>query len=185
MKNLYTCKYPKIIQSVFYLLKYRDRQQICERDTNKLSWKKAKLQLNDDLFQKLGEYWPIGPKDETYKDYEKFKWIQDAVKGVSQEEVDDYSIALGKLNQWLLLAMETRNEDVRARRQAKKNCNDQRLAAIEREKERVAKRTEAMEAKKQEFNDKVNQDIEDRKAAGSDVDPDEYKPEFDTEEFIQ
>ena len=48
---------------------------MCERDTNKLLWKKAKLNINDDFFNKLGEYWPVGPKEDAYKEYEKFAFL--------------------------------------------------------------------------------------------------------------
>ena len=34
-------KMPRVFQTVFYLLKY-NREEICERDTNALEWKKAK-----------------------------------------------------------------------------------------------------------------------------------------------
>ena len=54
-------KYRKIWQSLFYLLKY-ERETICYEDTNKLEWKKAKLLVNKDFFQKLKSYDPFGPK---------------------------------------------------------------------------------------------------------------------------
>jgi hypothetical protein len=57
-------KFPRIFQSLFYLLKYQARQTICERDTNKLQWKKTKLLLNDEMFARVGDYWPIGLKDD-------------------------------------------------------------------------------------------------------------------------
>ena len=69
-------KFPRIWQSLIYLLKFRERSKICERDTNKLSWKKTKALLKDDeLFAKMSEYWPFGPKDESYKEYERMKFI--------------------------------------------------------------------------------------------------------------
>ena len=52
---------PRVFQTIFYLLKY-EREDICERDTNKLEWKKAKLILNDDFFKRLGEYVAFDPK---------------------------------------------------------------------------------------------------------------------------
>lgn len=74
-KNVYVVKYSRIWQAVFYILKYRERQFICERDTNCLHWKKAKQYLNDDFFAKIGDYWPIGPKEDSFKEYEKMKFI--------------------------------------------------------------------------------------------------------------
>ena len=53
---------------MFYLLKYT-REEICERDTNKLEWKKAKMLLNEEFFHRLGTYNPYGPKEDEYKPY--------------------------------------------------------------------------------------------------------------------
>ena len=68
-KNIFVLKYSKIIQCLFYLLKFREREDICERGTNKLKWKKAKIFLNDDLFNKMADFWPLGEKDDNYKEY--------------------------------------------------------------------------------------------------------------------
>ena len=140
LKELSTIRFPKIFQCVFYYLKFRERQYLCERDTNKLLWKKAKLNINEDLFAKLGDYWPIGPKEESFKEYEKFAWIKNALAGITEEEVDEFSVALGKLYRWLLLAIETRTENVKQRRAAKKAANDLRQQAITAEEERMKKR---------------------------------------------
>lgn len=40
--HLYVMKYAKILQCLFYLLRYKTREEICERGTNKISWKMAK-----------------------------------------------------------------------------------------------------------------------------------------------
>jgi len=49
------------------LLKFRERGAVCERGTNKLSWKKSKMLINEELFGRMGDYWPIGQKEESYK----------------------------------------------------------------------------------------------------------------------
>lgn len=41
-KTLHLIKFPRIWQSLIYLLKFKDQSEICERDTNKLSWKVTK-----------------------------------------------------------------------------------------------------------------------------------------------
>jgi len=58
----------RVFQTVFYLLRY-SREDICERDTNSLEWKKAKKLLNDDFFKRIGEYNPFGSKDIDFKLY--------------------------------------------------------------------------------------------------------------------
>ena len=61
-------KMRKVWQSVFYLLKYA-REDICERDTNKLEWKRARTLVNLEFLAKLEQYNPIGPKTDDYKVY--------------------------------------------------------------------------------------------------------------------
>jgi len=64
----------------------------------------------------MGDYWPIGAKEMTFKEYEKLKFIQSSLDGVNEEELEEYSVALTKLYKWLKLAMDTRFEDVKQRR---------------------------------------------------------------------
>lgn len=113
LKSIYTIKYPKIIQVLFYFLQYQKREAICERGTNKLLWKKAKQFINEDLFAKMTEHWPCGPKDHAYKEYEKLAFVQRCLNEYNINEVEDYSIALGKIMRWILQAIELRTEDVK------------------------------------------------------------------------
>lgn len=57
---------PRVFQTVFYLLKYT-REEICERDTNMIEWKKAKNLITEDFFKRIGEYNPFGPKHDDYR----------------------------------------------------------------------------------------------------------------------
>ena len=65
----------RVFQTVFYLLGYT-REEVCERDTNKLEWKRAKILLNEDFFKKIGEYNPFGPKDGAFKEYQKLRFLK-------------------------------------------------------------------------------------------------------------
>lgn len=73
-KNLYhikefkVLKIPRVLQSIFYLLHY-ERENICEKGTNKFFWKKAKHLVNDHFIHKLTEYRVLGPKDEHFMRY--------------------------------------------------------------------------------------------------------------------
>ena len=78
-----------------------------------MNWKKTKAFLNDDFFSKLGDYYPIGPKEDAFKEYEKIKFVQKNLEGVNEEQLEEYSVALLKLYKWLLLAIEVRIEDVK------------------------------------------------------------------------
>ena len=59
---------PRVFQSIFYLLRY-NREDLCERNTNKLEWKKAREFINEDFFLRLGTYNPFGSKEDEYKLY--------------------------------------------------------------------------------------------------------------------
>jgi hypothetical protein len=64
----------------------------------------------------MNNYWPIGPKDGEYKEYQKIKFIKNNVEAIDENDVDEYSMSLGKLFRWLLMALELRIEDVTNRR---------------------------------------------------------------------
>lgn len=130
-KSVFVLKYPKIIQTLFYLLKYKQRDVLCHRGTNALSWKKAKIFVNSDLFERMNDYQNtvIGPKDDFFREYEKLRFLQQNLQGVNLEQLDEYSVALGKLYRWIMFAMEIRMEDIRQRREHKELLKQQRLEA--------------------------------------------------------
>ena len=125
----------RVLQTVFYLLRY-SREEICERDTNKLEWKKAKKLIDEDFFKRIGEYNPFGPKTEEYKAYQKLKFLKRNIAAYEPEHVDEYSIALGKLFRWVLQAIELREEDVMIRRDQIHKLKEERQAAIDAAAER-------------------------------------------------
>ena len=81
-KKFHIMKFHRIFQSLFYFVKYVNREDICEFDTNKLEWKKAKEFLapksEDDiqnLFAVMGDYTPFGQKEYEFTEYQKLKFI--------------------------------------------------------------------------------------------------------------
>lgn len=181
-RHQYVIKFPRIWQALFYILKFQGRDYICERDTNKLSWKKAKVFLNnEDILQKLSEYWPFGAKEEQYKEYEKLLFIQRNLEGISEEQVDEYSVALGKVLRWIRLAILVRTEDMKVRLAQNKKLREERQEALDKEKERIEKRTAEFEAAKQAWDDKENE-IKAKKEDDAEASPYEAL-DFDDEEF--
>lgn len=65
--------------------------------------------------------------------------------GVTEEQVSEYSVALGKLYQWITHALELRINDVVARRNQKAKERELRQEAIDREAERMEKRAQLLE----------------------------------------
>lgn len=106
---------PKVFQSLFYLLGYK-REEICERDTNKLEWKKARQVLlgpNHDgaeFFHRIGEYNPFGSKEDQFTLYQKLRFLKKTLKKHEQEieKIEEYSIPLSKLFKWMLYSIELR-----------------------------------------------------------------------------
>lgn len=184
LRNLSVMKYPKVWQALFYLLKFKSREDICERGTNKLQWKRAKSFLKDDeLFKKMSEYWPFGPKEDNFREYEKLAYLKKNLEGISEDQVDDYCVALGKLLKWVNMAIKFRMEDVRQRRKASLALKEERQAALDKEKERSEKKQAALEEAKTAFQEKLEVEIQQKKdEMGEDYEAEE-PPEFDMDEF--
>lgn len=90
----------RILQSLFFLLEY-ERELICEPNSNKFLWKKAKQWVNEDFLKALVNYQVIGPKDYFFMGYNTINFIERNLEGIVPEEVDLYNITLGKLFKWL------------------------------------------------------------------------------------
>lgn len=68
LKSVHVLKMPRVLQVLFYLLKY-DRELICEVGTNKLDFKKAKQLIGEDLFERMSKYNPLGQREDSFKVY--------------------------------------------------------------------------------------------------------------------
>jgi len=64
----------------------------------------------------MTKYNPFGPKEDEYKEYQKIHFIRTNIEDINEELVDEYSVTVGRLYRWLLLAIELRIEDVKLRR---------------------------------------------------------------------
>lgn len=143
---------PKVFQALFYLLGYT-REDICERDTNKIEWKKARQILlgpNQDgaeFFKRIGDYNPFGPKEENFTLYQKLRFLKRTLKKHEQEieKIEEYSIPLSKLFKWMLYSIELRAQDVIHRRELKNKFKEERKVAEEAANEREKTRREACE----------------------------------------
>lgn len=141
----------------------------------------------ESIFFKMNEYWPIGPKDGEFKEYQKLKFIRENLEGINEEDVDEYSITVGKIYRWLLMALELRIEDVTSRKKAKEKEREYRADAMEREAERIERYAAQLQEEKDAFDAKLEQEREAREAKEDDdegaKEEEEADPEFDEEEF--
>ena len=92
-------KMPHIVQSLLFLVGV-EREQVCEPGTNKLSWKKAKALLVDELPAMMAKYEIYGEKKGNYKPYQTINFCEKITSQFTQEEVDTYNPGLGKLFKW-------------------------------------------------------------------------------------
>jgi hypothetical protein len=138
----------------------------------------------------MNQYWPIGPKEAEFKEYQKLKFIQSNVEAINEEDVDEYSMSLGKLYRWLLMALELRIEDVTNRKRAKDKEREFRADAIEREAERMERYETALAEEKEAYESKIEaeraareeqEDAEDEEADEADFDEENFKNNFDDE----
>ena len=146
VKDLNVMKMPRVLQSLFYLLSY-SREEICERDTNKLDFKKSKMLIGEDLFERMSKYNPLGQSEQDYKEYQKLGFLKKTIESVEEERVDEYSIILGRIHRWVSQALDLRVEDVRNRRDTIAILKYEREQALAEEKARNEKREAALEEK--------------------------------------
>jgi hypothetical protein len=144
-KEYTVIKMPRVFQSIFYMLGYK-REDLCERDTNKIEWKKAKTFLNEEFFKKIGEYNPFGPKEFEFRAYQSLRFIEKNAEMYEPENVDEYSVALGKLYRWMQFGLELRKEDVQVRRDNINRLKEERQAALDAAAEREQNRERDLEA---------------------------------------
>jgi len=105
------------------------------------------------MFTKMGDYWPIGSKENNYREYEKMKFVLKLLEGINAEELDEYSVALGKLYKWLKTAIEVRTEDIRMRKMNKEMLKERREKAIQDEKARMELRTQKHDEAKLQYDE--------------------------------
>jgi hypothetical protein len=111
LRDFNVIKMPRVIQTLFYLLKY-NREDICEKGTNKFFWKKAKNLVDDEFISRLAYFNVLGPKEDEYQRYQTLNFLERNIEGIQPEDVDVYNLTLGKLFKWVQLAIKTRKEDI-------------------------------------------------------------------------
>lgn len=149
LKEIHVMKMPRVLQTLFYLLRYK-REDICERDTNKLDFKKVKALIKDDLFIKMSLYKVQGPSMDDYIAYQKLAFLRKNLEAIEEEKVEEFSMVLAKIYRWVVTAIELRIEDVQSRRNHSAFLRYEREQAIKEDAARTEKRQAALDEKQQE-----------------------------------
>ena len=150
---------PNIIQSLFFLNKI-ERERICEPNSNKLSWKKAKELLEQELPELMATYKVWGEKKDDFRPYMRINYVEKIISELNQEEVDNYHLGLGKLYKWLKMAIDTRKQDVIRRKAIQKRNREDRANKEEAKAKREADREQFLLDKEAEFQEQNKDDIE-------------------------
>ena len=185
LKNFNVVKMKRVLQSIFYFLKYQ-REDICEEKTNLLNWKKAKVFINDDFFDRIKNYNPYGPKEDEYTQYQKLNFIIKNLEEIRQEDVDAYSLSVGQLLQYMNIAIELRRTDIIKRYQHKTKLKEERALAEEQENDRQTERANFLEEERGKWEEEQRIKLEEKQKAkeaeGENDDDDEAEGEGDKQQ---
>lgn len=133
------------------------REEVCEINTNKLSLKKArKILAREDFFEKMLAYQIHGPKKKNFRDYEKISFLKANLVIEEDKSVAEYSQAMNKLRDWILLAIELRCHDVVTRKNEIEKLIYERNVAVEKSEARANKLEAALEEAKEKHIEEWN-----------------------------
>lgn len=125
----------------------------------------AKELINEQLFQKLAAYNPIGSRDGSYKDYQKISFLKKNLSENSDEAVEEFSLVMKKILAWLHLVLDIRCEDVVRRRDAVEVAKQEREQAIKLDNARKEKYDKELAEKKGAFDEAIEAEIQKQQAA--------------------
>ena len=159
IKAFRVLKMPHILQSLFFLNKI-ERTRICEPNSIKFSWKKAKELMLEELPEKMCQFKTWGEKKDEFSPYMRINYVENLIKDFNQEDVDNYHTGVGKLYKWLKMAIDTRKQDVIRRKAIHKKNSEEKASKEEAKAKREADREQFLLDKETEFNEQNKDDIE-------------------------
>lgn len=162
LRQLYLVKHRRVLQTLFYLLGY-EREQVCERDTNSLDFKKAKELLDDHFLMRMQQYNPCGerPSDQfTFHSYQKLSFLKQNIADIEDDKVEEFSVVMLKLLKWMQLAIEIRIDDVVRRRDAVEIYRYDRANFLKQDEARKEKYEKELAEKKSAFEEAVDAELQ-------------------------
>ena len=136
-------KFPRVFQYALYMLGY-NREEVCEKHTNKLWLHKLPSLLDEAFFEKLADYTPLGPKPGEYPKYRLINAIEKNVEELKEDEVTDYSISYGHLLKWIKECVAIRKKDILVRKAKRQAAREEREGKLKEKEEWEKKRAEAL-----------------------------------------
>lgn len=149
----------QIIQSLLFLNGV-EREEVCEPNSNALSWKKAKEWLTEKLPELMTKYEIFGEKKGEFKKYQTINFCEKITSQFTQEEVDTYNPGLGKLFKWNKMAIEGRKTDITRRLALQKKAKEDREMKQSQFEERKKNREAFLEESRTKFKEDNADQIE-------------------------
>lgn len=139
-------KFPRVFQYAMYLVGY-NREDICEKDTNKLWMQKLKVLVDDKFFERIDAYSQLGARAGVYPRYRNINAVERNLEEVKDEEVSGYSIAYGQLLRWVKESIKVRKQDIAVRKAKRQAAREEREAKIKEKEEWEKKRAEELKTR--------------------------------------
>jgi len=128
-------EYEIVFQNILYFIGI-DNKEINEEETNKLFWKKSRKFWKMDVLEKLKKYHPFGPKGKV-PSFAMINRLLPIFENENNKKIEEnYSFALQKLNDFMVILLNIRKEDILFRRKKIDELNKQREIFEEQEKKR-------------------------------------------------
>lgn len=84
--GLNVIKFPRIFQTLLYMLQHSSKEDVCLEHTNAIEWKKAREAFKEDakmnVFKMIADYQIEGPKDSEFKLYEQLVFLQRNIEDI-------------------------------------------------------------------------------------------------------
>ena len=90
----------EVLIHLLFFLGY-SKEEIYLPKTNVLNWKKVRTLLDDEnFFNRIDAYNPVGAKPEKLKPYATINYILGKIGGVNKKEIDAYNMGFGRIFAW-------------------------------------------------------------------------------------
>lgn len=151
-------KMPRIIQSLFYLLRF-ERDALCYKNTNQLDWKIASKKMAL-LPKAMFEFKVVTECKNEYKAFQTLNFCERVLQAHTEEDVQNYNTGFLKLYRWLKIAIEARKSYiVRTKAQVKRDREDRGRREEQAEERAKQKENHLIEAR-DKFNDEHREEIQ-------------------------
>ena len=108
----------------------------------------------------MATYRILGVKSDEFKKYQTINYCEKLLEGLNQEEVDNYSVAFGKIYKWLATAIQLRKQDIIRRKALTKKARENRESRIKQGEERTVNRENYLNEAQDKFKEDNRGSIE-------------------------